>query len=407
MGTELLLGEVIDTNSSYLAKVMSSLGVDVFRKTTVGDNLSRIKTSLQEGLSRTNLIIISGGLGPTEDDVTKEAAGVIFQKKLIFDENIFKGIQRKYTHHPIPRKAIIKQSMIPEGATIIPNSVGTAPGIIMEEERKTVILLPGVPEELKAMVPRIIKHLSGKISSGQTVIKSRTLKLFGPGESQVNKKISPLMSKTNPTVALLAKKGEVHIRITAKFTSEEVDHRIQEVENVIRGKWGDYIFGADEETLEGIVGKLLIDKNFTISVAESCSGGLVAHRLTNIPGISASFLCGLISYSNEAKSRLLEIPPELIKSKGAVSSEVAQKMARQARALINSDISVGITGIAGPTGGTPQKPVGLVYIALSTEEKDICQKYHFPGRRKMVKWKTSQAALDLVRKYVLGISLEH
>lgn len=406
MGTELLLGEVVDTNSAYLAKVMSCLGINIFHKVTVGDNLWRIKTALEEALSRADVVIVSGGLGPTQDDVTKEAISELFQKKLISDKNIVEKIKKKFTHHPIPEGAVLRQSMIPEGAKIIPNSVGTAPGIIIEKEGRIAIFLPGVPGELKAMIPQVAQYLRQKIPSRKMLIKSRTLKVFGLGESQVNEKIAYLMSNANPTVALLAKKGEVHIRITAKFTLEEAKRKIQKVEQVIRKNLGDYVFGADDETLEEVVGKLLISKNVTISLAESCSGGLVAHRLTNISGISASFLCGVVSYSNEAKSRLLRVPPPLIKSKGAVSSEVAREMAKGARYLTGSDISVGITGIAGPSGGTPEKPVGLVYIALSARGKDVCHKYHFPGTRDMIKWRTSQAALDLVRRHLLGISLE-
>ncbi|MBE0478780.1 nicotinamide-nucleotide amidohydrolase family protein [Candidatus Aerophobetes bacterium] len=267
---------------------------------------------------------------------------------------------------------------------------------------KIVIVLPGVPAELQAMTASVASYLSNKIPAQKTLIKSLTLKVFGLGESQVNEKIASLMSMTNPTVALLAKKGEVHIRITAKFTLDEAEREIKNMEKIIREKLGDYIFGTDDETMEEVVGKLLIDKNIKISLAESCSGGLVAHRLTNVPGISASLLCAVVSYSNEAKSTFLKVSSELIKEKGAVSSEVAREMARGISALTCSDVSVGITGIAGPGGGTSEKPVGLVYIALNTEDKDISHKYYFSGTRDMIKWRTSQATLDLIRRYILG-----
>ena len=403
MGTELLLGQIVDTNSATIAKAVSTLGINIFRKTTVGDNLPRIKKALGEALSRAELVIISGGLGPTEDDVTKQAVSEFFGKKLSPEKSILEKIQEKFTHRQVSWNAILKQSMVPASAKTISNPVGTAPGIIIEERGKTVILLPGVPEELKAMIPQVMEYLSGKIESN-LVIKSRTLKVCGIGESRVNEKIAPLMSQTNPTVALLAKKGEVHIRITARFSPGEVDRKIENTEKIIREKLGDYIFGTDEDTLEKVVGELLIKKKITLSVAESCSGGLVCERLTNIPGISAVFLCGLVAYSNRAKTELLNISPQLIKEKGAVSSEVAKKMAKGIRDITGSDVSIGITGIAGPGGGTPEKPVGLVYIALDAKERSICNRYFFSGKREVIKWKTSQEALDLLRRYLLGIS---
>ena len=397
----MLLGETIDTNSAHMARAISELGINIFQKTSIGDNLLRIKKALEEALSRADLIIISGGIGPTEDDVTREAVSEFFKKKLVLDKNILQRIKKKYARHKIPGQAILKQSMVPTSAKIITNPVGSAPGIIIEEKGKIVILLPGVPQELKAMLPELIQYLKTK-SHSQIVIKSRTLKIWGLGESQVNEKIAILMSKVNPTVALLVKKGEVHIRITARFILQEACRQIQNMERVIREKLGDYIFGTDEETLEEIVSKLLIKKNLTISIAESCSGGLVANRLTNTPGISASLLCAVVSYSNKAKSEILKVSPRLIKDKGAVSPEVAQEMAKGIKALTNSDISVGITGIAGPGGATPKKPVGLVYIALNTKEEKICQKHHFSGSRNIIKWKSSQAAFYLLRKYLLG-----
>lgn len=403
VGTELLLGEVIDTNSAYIAKIMNNLGINIFRKTVVGDNLHRIKTAVEEALQRADLIIISGGIGPTEDDVTREAISEVFQKKLVLSDDILEGIKKRFSHYRIPEAAILKQSTIPENAKIIPNPVGSAPGIIVEEMNKIVIVLPGVPEELTAMTAQVASYLSNKVLAQKTVIKSLTLKVFGLGESQVDEKIAPLMAMANPTVALLAKKGEVHIRITAKFSLVKAKHEIKKLEKIIRERIGDYIFATDDETMEEVVGKLLISRGLKISVAESCSGGLLAHRLTNIPGISASFLAGIVSYSNEAKSNFLGIPPELIDEKGAVSPEVASEMARRLKNLTKSDISIGITGIAGPGGGSLEKPVGLLYIALGAKDRDVCQMHRFSGTRDMIKWRTSQAALDLIRRFILNI----
>ncbi|MCD6406459.1 competence/damage-inducible protein A [Candidatus Aerophobetes bacterium] len=401
MGTELLLGDVVDTNSCQIAKILNSLGVDLFRKISVGDNFLRIKNALKEALLRADIVIISGGLGPTEDDLTREAVSEALGKKLSVREDVFKRVKERLKHRNVPEKVILKQSLVPSSAEIIQNPVGTAPGIVIEEKGKIIILLPGVPRELKAMLPEVEKYLEKKVKSS-SVIKSRILKVWGLTESQVNEKIAPLMTQENPTVALLAKEGEVHIRITAKFPPSEVEEKIKSVESIIREKIGDYIFGKDEDTLEKVVGNLLIEKNITLSLAESCSGGLVCHRLTNVPGISASLLAGVVSYSNRAKSEILKVPERLIKEKGAVSYEVALKMAEGVRKLTGSCVSLGITGIAGPTGGTPQKPVGLVYIALCAEEGKFCQRYIFPGEREMVKLRTSQATLDILRRYLLG-----
>lgn len=402
VGTELLLGEVVDTNSTYLAKMLSSLGVDVFRKTTVGDNPNRIKKTVEEALKRSDIVIVCGGLGPTEDDITKEAISELLKKELVINKDVVEKIKARLTHPSPANKAILKQAMIPESARVLSNPVGTAPGIILEEKQGVVVLLPGVPKELRAMIPELEGYLSERIKP-QYVIKSRTLKIWGMRESEVNEKISSFMGRKNPTVALLAKKGEVHIRITAKFSPEKVDFEISRMEDAIRCKFGDYIFGTDDQTLEQVVGELLIQKNLTVSLAESCSGGLVSHRLTNVPGISKCYLCGVVSYSNQAKSELLRISADLIKDKGAVSPEVAREMARGARCTARSDLSLGITGIAGPTGGSREKPVGLVYIALATKEAEICKRYLFSGDRETIKWKASQAALDLLRRYLLSV----
>ncbi len=399
MGTELLLGE-IDTNSVYIADRLNSIGIDVFRKTIVGDNPQRIKKTLEEALSKADVLILCGGLGPTEDDVTKEAVSEFFKRKLVVDKEIFERIYKRLSHR-IPYQAIVKQAKVPLSSKVIKNPVGSAPGIIIEEMGKIVILLPGVPGELEGMMPQVISYLSEKFPS-QKIIKSKTLKVWGMGESEVNEKISDLMSRANPSVALLAKKEGVYVRITAKFSPLEVDRKIKEIEKILRERLGYYIFGVDDQTLEEVVGKLLMQKNLTVSLAESCSGGLISHRLTNVPGISQCYLCGVVSYSNRAKSDILRVSPNLIKEKGAVSSEVAREMAKGARTISGADVSLGVTGIAGPTGGTPQKPVGLVFIALSSKEGEFCKKCLFSGDRESIKWKTSQEALNLLRLYLLG-----
>jgi len=404
VGTELLLGDVVDTNASYIAQNLALLGIDLFRKTVVGDNKERIVRVFKEVFKRVDLIIITGGLGPTEDDLTKEAVSEALGEKLELNEEVLEEIKRKL-HYPErgTEKGIIKQAMVLSSAKLLPNPVGTAPGIILKRENKVILLLPGVPREMERMMKEgVIPYLQR--TKGKTEpIKSRVLKIVGMGESQVEKSILDLLKEqSNPTIALLAKRGEVHIRITAKFKEKKLlEEKIGEIEERIRARLGDYIYGVDEDTLEGKVASLLKGKNLTISVAESCSGGLLSHRLTNIPGSSNYYQAGIISYSNEAKSHFLDVSPQLIQEKGAVSPEVAKEMARGARESANTDLGVGITGIAGPTGGTLKKPVGLVYIALSTQAGEICEKFIFPGDREEVKWRTSQATLNLLRQYLL------
>lgn len=404
VGTELLLGDVVDTNASYIARNLASLGIDLFRKTVVGDNKERIARVFKEALERADLIIITGGLGPTEDDLTREAVSEAMGEKLRLNEELLERIKRRFACRKRgTEKGMIKQAMVPSSARIIPNPVGTAPGIILEKEGKTTILLPGVPREMERMVQEgVVPYLRGRKEETES-IKSRVLKVVGMGESQVEKTILDLLNQqSNPTIALLAKKGEIHIRITAKFEGEKfLEEQIREVEEKIRNRLKDYIYGVDDETLEGTVASLLRKKELTISVAESCTGGLLSHRLTNVPGSSNYYQAGIISYSNQAKSELLGVSPLLIEEKGAVSSEVAIKMARGARKVGNTDLGVGISGIAGPTGATPEKPVGLVYIAISTRERDICERFIFSGEREDIKFRASQAALNLLWRYLL------
>ena len=403
VGTEILLGQIVDTNSAYLARQLALLGINLFRKTVVGDNAERIKEAAKEALKRSDILILTGGLGPTQDDLTKEAVSELLGKKLLLNEKIAEQIQNKFFHYhrQISKEAVFKQAMIPSSARVIPNRVGTAPGIIFEENEKTIILLPGVPQELKVMVEEeVVPYFSAKIPQKE-VIKSRVLKVWGIGESKVERTISCIIDEQfNPTVALLAKREGTCVRITAKFTPDRVNEEIKRVENKIREKLGNYIYGVDEQTMESVVGSLLKRKGLTLSLAESCSGGLLSHRVTNVPGSSDYYFGGVVSYSNEVKCSLLGVPEKLIREKGAVSEEVAKRMAKGARKVGKAHLGIGITGIAGPGGGTSDKPVGLVYIALSSKKEEVCEKFIFSGGREMIKWRASQSALNMLRKYL-------
>ncbi len=404
VGTEILLGDVVDTNASYIAQRLVPFGIDLFRKTVVGDNKRRLVRVLRECLERVDLIIITGGLGPTEDDITKEAVSELMGQKLVFSETIAQQIKKKFPHRQIRGKTVFKQALVPSLAKIVSNDVGTAPGIIFEEENKIIILLPGVPAEMeKMMQDGVVPYLADRVKN-KDIIRSRVLRMWGIGESEVEGKITPsLLHCANPTLGLLTKEGEIHLRITAKFSSKVVDDKIKQVEDELRNELGDYIYGVDEQSLEWIVKSCLKKKELTVAIAESCTGGLISHRLTNIAGSSDCFCCGIISYSNRAKIDLLGVNESLIEEEGAVSPGVAKKMALGVRLSANTDLGLGITGIAGPSGATDKKPVGLVYIALSSRTKQIVQKFILSGNRERIKWGASQAALNMLRKYLLGL----
>lgn len=402
VGTELLLGQIDNINTRIISQKLSEIGINVFFHTSVGDNRERISSVFKIALERSDLIIFTGGLGPTLDDLTKETVAEVLRLELNYDEDtlnriraFFKKMQREM---PENNK---KQALVPEGAITIPNESGTAPGIILQTGEKIIILLPGPPNEMEPMLNKfVIPFLRKRLSN--EVIKSRVLRFIGIGESSLEQKILDILKKqTNPTVAPLAKQGEVTLRITAKAKSEkDANELIEPIIQAIKERVGEYIYSYDNDPMEAVVGRMLIERRCTISIAESCTGGYLSHLLTNIPGISAVFDRGIISYSNKSKTEILNVPAEILKQKGAVSQETAISMASWIRKLSGTDLGVAITGIAGPDGGTPLKPVGLVFIALSTDSGDLCEKYLFNGSREAIKRRSTLAALDLIRRYL-------
>lgn len=367
VGTELLLGHIVNTNAPFLSQKLAALGVDVYYHITVGDNPMRLGEAIRFASERSDIIITTGGLGPTVDDITiKTIMGL--------------------TKEEVPQW--------------IKNDVGSAPGFITEYEGKMLIALPGPPRELEPMFDnRIAPYLRKKFSLKST-IWSRTIKLTGLPESKVDNKVKDLLQLEPPTtVGIYAKLGEVDLKIMTKTESRKAANRdIKTIENKIRSRLKEYIFGYDDETLEDAVGALLIMKKKKIAVAESCTGGLISHRLTNVSGSSKYFIRGAIPYANEVKVKYVGVSEESLKRYGAVSRQVALEMARGIRTLMKVDIGLSVTGIAGPTGGTKKKPVGLVYIALSLGKKNIVKEFRFKGSREEIKFRTSQAALDLVRR---------
>jgi len=400
VGTELLLGHIVDTNTVYLSQKLASLGIDTYYQSTVGDNTARLVAALEQALSRSDLIITTGGLGPTVDDVTLFAIGSATSRALVFNKNIEKGIIKYFKKRGIKKipDDAKKQAHIPRGARWFKNAVGTAPGILVNYGKKILIALPGPPRELIPIFEKnVTPYLKSAGFAGKTIIKTKTLKVVGLVEVEVNKRVRDILSiGPDTTVGIYAHLGQVELKITSKAKNEkEADREIEKIEKKIRKRLGKSIYGTDNDTLESVVGKNLSKKKKTLSVAESCTGGLIGNRITNVSGSSKYFKMGLVVYSNKAKTDLLDISPQKIKKYGAVSKEVALLMAQNIKKSSGTSIALGVTGIAGPKGGTKTKPVGLVHIALVTDNKKIAKKFKFTGNREEIKHLTATHALAL------------
>lgn len=403
IGTELLLGHIINTNASFIAKKLAEIGIDHYFQTTIGDNHQRLADTIDKGLDRSDIVITTGGLGPTIDDITTQVIAKVANKKLILEKSVLKDVSDyfKRQNKKIPKDSL-RQALIPEGAKWLKNPFGTAPGLIIEDGPKIIIALPGPPREMQPMVENcVIPYLKEKLKVGglRAIIKSRAIKLIGLPEANVNAKVKDLLNLSGAvTVGIYAKQGEVELKIMAKAANEiAADAQINKIEKDIRKRFGDYIYGINNETLEDAIGKLLTKKKKTLAIAESCTGGLISNLITNVSGSSKYFKEGIVAYSNNAKVKYLGVPLEIIRKYGAVSSQVAKEMANGIRNKSGVDIGLGITGIAGPTGATREKPVGLVYIALSIKNKNICREFNFLGTRTEIKHQAAQAALDLLR----------
>ncbi len=408
VGTELLLGDIVDTNAAYLAGKLSELGVNVYYKTTVGDNTERLVAALHIALGRSEVVLATGGLGPTEDDITAAAVAQVMAADLVEDEESAERIRSFARHRGIKLvDSLLKQARVPRGAIVVANPVGTAPGFILNSNGKTVIVLPGVPAEMKAMAEQTVLHyLAGRVEGegGAAVILSRVLRLAGIGESQAEAEIADLIrSQTNPTIAPYAKTHEVFLRVSARAVDREAAGvMIAPVEAEIRKRLGEHIYGADSETLEEVVGQMLREAGLKLAVAESCTGGLIGHRLTNIAGSSDYFIDSVVSYGNESKVKLLGVPEETLREHGAVSAETAKAMAEGVRRVSGADLGLSVTGIAGPSGGTAAKPVGLVYLGLADKTGTVTEELRLRGDRLMIKERAAQNALYLVYRRLSG-----
>jgi nicotinamide-nucleotide amidase len=402
VGSELLTPQHIDTNSLYLTDKLNNLGIMVRFKTIVGDSADDLAAVFRDALERSELIVMTGGLGPTDDDLTRDVVAKVLERSLHQVEEIRERIQSRYARlgRPMPENNL-RQAQVPEGAEWLENKNGTAPGIWLEHKEKIVILLPGPPRELEplfitACAPRLERKAQG------LRIKSRLYKVVGLPESEVDQIIAPLYRPfTNPTTTILAALGSIEVHLRARgSTDKEVETRLAELGDKIELALGDHVYSTQGESLEEIVGMYLVMRQKKLAVAESCTGGLLAERLTRIPGSSAYFLGGAVCYTNEMKTRWAGVPAELIHTHGAVSQPVAQSLAEGVRGRTGASVGVGITGIAGPGGGTPEKPVGLVFIGLADERGTQVREFRFPGDRDRVRFWATQMALEMVRRRI-------
>ena len=405
IGTELLLGNIANTDAQMISEGLSELGINVYYHTVVGDNPQRVRQAVEIARSRADIIITTGGLGPTCDDLTKVALAEAFGKPLVFHEPSAQRIRDRFAAmgHPVTENNY-QQALVPQGCTVLDNDWGTAPGVAFEAGGIHVILLPGPPRECEMMFRhRAVPYLR-QLSDG--VIASRTIKTVGIGESAAEAKLRDLMNALeNPTLAPYAKPTGTELRLTAHAaTQEEALALIAPVEEQVKAIMGDYVIGVDVDSLQAVCQTLLKERGLTFGTAESCTGGLIAKQMTDLAGSSAVFRGGIVSYTDEVKANVLGVPQELLKEYGAVSPQVAEAMARGAKAALGCDIAVSTTGVAGPDSDDRNNPIGLVYLGLAWEDQCIVQEFH-AGQvsRERVRRMSAQRALDLLRRHLTGL----
>lgn len=403
VGTELLLGQIVDTDATYLSKLLPQFGIDLHYRVTVGDNEPRLADALELALSRSDLVFTIGGLGPTKDDLTKETVAKVVGDEMTLHEESAERMRTFFAMRGIEMpESNLKQALMPVRGKVLTNPLGTAPGAAFETDGKVIIVLPGPPREFTEMVDsQVIPYLRERVGEGAAVIMSRVLRIAGLGESSVAEMVKDLLEGSNPTVAPLASPGEVHLRITAKADSAaEAEAMIDEMDAKLTAILGNNVFGRDGETLEQVVVHALVERGLKLAVAESCTGGLIGSRITDVSGSSATLVAGFVTYSNQAKKEILGVGEQLLIEYGAVSEQVARAMAEGAERVAGADIAISVTGVAGPTGGTAAKPVGLVYMALSAAGETIAFEHRFSGSRIDIKLRASQAALNMLREHL-------
>ncbi|MCP9493333.1 MAG: competence/damage-inducible protein A [Pyrinomonadaceae bacterium MAG19_C2-C3] len=402
-GSELLTPDRTDTNSLWLTERLNSIGIEVKLKTIVGDDDVRMEEAMRDALKRSSIVITTGGLGPTEDDVTRKVAARALNRRLQFNDAVLENIRAKFTRLNREMPEInSRQAMIVEGAQLLDNPHGSAPGMYIEADKGIVACLPGPPREMKPMfdnfvLPKLVAR------AGEVRVARRTLRVAGMGESAVDERIAPVYKLyTNPQTTILFNRSEIEVNLTATArTNVEAELLLDGLAGQIEERLGEAVFAFRGETMEQIVGMRLAVKGLTVATAESCTGGLIAERLTDVAGSSVYFMEGVVTYSNDAKIRSLGVPEDLIATHGAVSFQVAEAMAEGIRRRANVDYGLSVTGIAGPGGGTAEKPVGLVYIALADDTGVEHRRVILPGDRQLIRWRASQAALDFLRRRLL------
>ena len=403
IGSELLAPDRTDTNSLWLTEQLNRLGIEVKLKTIVGDDDARLEEAIKDAARRSKVVITTGGLGPTEDDITRKITARALGRRLLLDENVLAEIKQRFQSFGVTMpERNSRQAMVIEDAEVLPNPNGTAPGMFLEHNGTAIVLLPGPPREMQ---PMFGNHVVSKLEqrSGSVRVVRRMLRVAGMGESAVDEKIAPVYTKyENPQTTILFNQSEIEIHLTARGrTEDEANQLLDRVVLEIEEQLGNAIFAFRGEKMEEVIGLKLAVGGYTLAVAESCTGGLLAERLTEVPGSSKYFIEGVVTYSNESKTRLLGVEPILLLEHGAVSGPVAEAMSEGMRNRAATDFALSITGIAGPDGGTEDKPVGTVFIAISSEAGTEHRRLKLPGDRNLIRWRATQAAMDLLRRRLI------
>jgi len=404
IGSELLSSSRTDTNSLWLTDQLNRIGIDVRLKTIVGDDDARLEEVVRDAVKRSRVVLTTGGLGPTEDDITRKVVARALGKRLSLDEKVLAEIRERFRSFGIANmpERNSRQAMVIAGAEVLSNPNGSAPGLYLEHEGCAIALMPGPPREMKPMFENYVRARLDKLA-GDTRFATRVLRVAGLGESAVDEKIAPIYTKyENPQTTILFNSSEIEIHLRAHGRTEaDAETLLDDLSLKIERELGNSAFSFRGETMEEVVGRRLAMTEFTLAVAESCTGGLIAQRMTSVPGSSKYFIEGVVTYSNDSKVRLLGVDKKLIREFGAVSQQVARDMARGVRHRAKTDFGLAVTGIAGPGGGTKDKPVGLVYIALADDAHTEHKKLTIPGDRELVRWRASQAALDMLRRRLI------
>ena len=403
IGSELLEPDRTDTNSLWLTDKLNRIGIEVKLKTIVGDDDARLEEAIKDAVRRSKVVITTGGLGPTEDDITRKITARALGRRLLLDEVVLAEIRQRFQSFGVTMpERNSRQAMVIEDALVLPNPNGTAPGMFIDHQGTAIVLLPGPPREMR---PMFENHVSERLvgRAGSLRVVRRVLRVAGMGESAVDEKIAPVYTQyDNPVTTILFNQSEIEIHLTARGrTEKEATDLLDRLSGQIEERLGNAVFSFAGETMEEVVGLKLSVGGYTLAVAESCTGGLLAQRLTDVPGSSRYFVEGVVAYANDAKMRTLGVEPVLLLEHGAVSAPVAEAMAEGIRKRAETDFGLSITGIAGPGGGTDEKPVGTVYIALASELQTEHRKLHVPGDRQLIRWRSSQAALDLLRRRLI------